>query len=128
MSKYEPLLSFLQGATAHELPMRFEEIEGIIAAPLPPVARRHRAWWSNNASNSVMTKAWLGAGFRTERVDMAGERLVFRRIDGAGDERHAPAPTGRHPLFGAMRGTFTIAPGVDLTEPADPEWGKVYAE
>jgi hypothetical protein len=33
---------------------------------------------------------------------------------------------GRHPLFGALKGTITIAPGVDLTEPADPEWGKVY--
>ena len=27
---------------------------------------------------------------------------------------------------GCMKGTITIAPGVDLTEPADPEWAKVY--
>jgi transcriptional regulator with XRE-family HTH domain len=25
-----------------------------------------------------------------------------------------------------MAGTLTIAPGVDLTEPADPEWARVY--
>jgi hypothetical protein len=31
----------------------------------------------------------------------------------------------RHPLIGALRGTVIIAPGVDLTEPADPEWGKL---
>jgi transcriptional regulator with XRE-family HTH domain len=27
-----------------------------------------------------------------------------------------------------MAGTVTIPPGVDVTEPADPEWGKVYDE
>lgn len=27
---------------------------------------------------------------------------------------------------GCMKGTMTIVPGVDLTEPADPEWAKVY--
>ena len=27
-----------------------------------------------------------------------------------------------HPLIGALRGTVTIAPGTDLTQPADPEW------
>lgn len=25
-----------------------------------------------------------------------------------------------------MKGTATIPPGVDVTEPADPEWGRVY--
>jgi hypothetical protein len=28
----------------------------------------------------------------------------------------------RHPLIGWMKGTFTIPDGVDLTEPACPEW------
>jgi hypothetical protein len=28
----------------------------------------------------------------------------------------------RHPAFGVMKGMTTIAPGVDLTEPAMPEW------
>jgi hypothetical protein len=30
-----------------------------------------------------------------------------------------------HPLIGALRGTVTVAPGTDLTQPADPEWGKL---
>ena len=34
----------------------------------------------------------------------------------------------RHPAFGAMKGTFTIAPGVDLTEPAFPEWADLIDE
>ena len=28
--------------------------------------------------------------------------------------------------WGCMAGTVTIMPGVDLTEPADPEWGGLY--
>ena len=31
----------------------------------------------------------------------------------------------RHPLYGAMKGYITFVPGVDLTEPADPEWGEL---
>ena len=30
----------------------------------------------------------------------------------------------RHPAFGALKGLIHIAPGVDLTAPADPEWGE----
>jgi hypothetical protein len=28
-------------------------------------------------------------------------------------------------LIGALKGTVWIAPGTDLTQPADPEWGEV---
>lgn len=31
------------------------------------------------------------------------------------------APRRPHPLFGCLKGMLTIPPGVDLTEPADPE-------
>jgi hypothetical protein len=34
----------------------------------------------------------------------------------------------RHPLFGALKGVTFVPPGTDLTEPADPDWGKVYEE
>jgi hypothetical protein len=34
----------------------------------------------------------------------------------------------RHPLFGALKGVTLVPPGVDLTEPADPDWGKVYED
>ena len=34
--------------------------------------------------------------------------------------------SGRHPLFGALKDVTLVPPGIDLTEPADPDWGKVY--
>jgi hypothetical protein len=125
MSKYEPLTEFLRHQRAGEVRMSFEQIERVIGDKLPPVAQRHRAWWSNSPSNNVMTKAWLEAGFRSEQVDMSARKLVFRREKQA--EHSTSSPTmkpGRHPLFGWMKGTVRIAPGLDLTQPADPDWAR----
>jgi len=129
MSKYDPLAHFLERCTASEIRMTFEEIEGILGFPLPP-SQTHRAWWSNNASNNVMTKAWLSAGFETGQVDLEGRSLVFRRVKpiapsrqaGEGGKAAGKKSPRRNPLFGYMTGTFTIAPGTDLTAPADGEW------
>lgn len=129
MSKYDPLAHFLERSTASEIRMTFDEIEGILGFPLPP-SQTQRAWWSNNASNNVMTKAWLSAGYETEQVDLEGRKLVFRRVETrprlrkAGDDGKAAGTKSprRNPLFGFMAGTFTIAPGTDLTAPADVEW------
>ena len=60
--------------------MSFDEIERVIRSKLPPSATQHRAWWSNNAQNNVMTKAWKDAGFESEDVDMKGRRVAFRRV------------------------------------------------
>jgi hypothetical protein len=139
MSKYDPLRIYLEGRRFEELPMTFAEIESVIGFKLPEKSQSHRAWWSNNPSNSVMTKAWLAAGYKTERVDMAGRKLVFKRIrdyrDPQDEEKRGPRSSGSrevsardagqkgHPLFGALAGLAKTAPGVDLTEPADPTWG-----
>ena len=127
MGKYQPLTEFLGNQSTNEVRMSFDHIERVIGGKLPASAKHHRAWWSNNPNNSVMTKAWLDAGFRSEQVDMEGRKLVFRRVgraDAAPGSNDGVAPK-RHPLIGWMKGTITIAPGVDLTEPADPHWGEV---
>lgn len=133
MSKYEPLRKFLQDAAATELPMTFAEIEEILGFPLPE-SQNIRAWWSNNASNNVMTKEWIAAGYKTERVDIEGRKLVFRRTTPKVSTEKRGEPAGRkedhddkvgkrrHPLIGAMKDVTWIAPDVDLTEPADPGW------
>jgi PHD/YefM family antitoxin component YafN of YafNO toxin-antitoxin module len=80
MSKYEALGEFLKRQSNQRVTMSFAEIERIIGAKLPPSARKHRPWWSNNPTNSAMTQIWLAAGYESEQVDMAARRLVFRRV------------------------------------------------
>jgi len=131
MSKYINLGEFLRGQKTSAVRMTFVEVERVIGHKLPRSAR-YPAWWSNHPSNNVMTKVWLEAGFKTEQVDMAKERLVFRRVRPKSPGSQTPAPPAAsepykvHPAYGSMKGLIQIAPGVDLTEPADPEWGKVY--
>jgi len=131
MGKYDRLGAYLQQQDEALIPMTFAEIERIVGAPLPK-SQKHQAWWSNSTSNNVMTQIWLDAGYRTEQVDTANRRLVFRRVrpsDGpmtpqTGMQespqmfRHAFPPAGRHPIFGALKGSFTIQPGWHLEGPA----------
>ncbi|MFN3930621.1 MAG: hypothetical protein ACK4JY_02625 [Brevundimonas sp.] len=126
MSKYDPLEHFLKSRQTEEVPMTFAEIEKIIGRALPQKASGHRAWWSNNPSNNVMTKAWLAAGYQTERVDMASRRLVFRRTIRVPD-RSVPTPPSRGDgiidrIRATLGGTVTIPAGVDLTAPTGEEW------
>ena len=145
MSKYEPLADHLRRLGQTALPMTFSEIEKIIGSGLPASAFRHRAWWSNNPTNSVITYAWLKAGYKTAKVDMPGRRLVFCKaaqagpllqaengpptvpIDGpparADAEASEPAAAGFFQrIFGSLKGTVTVKPGTDLTEPVETEW------
>ena len=127
-SKYEPLTRHLQAQSADSVRMKFSDIERVIGAKLPPSADHSRAYWSNNAANSVLTKAWLAAGFRSEQVDLAARRVVFRRAEpsraaaGFAEDPAAfqakQAQMQKLSLFGCMAGTVVVHG--DLTEPADP--------
>lgn len=130
MGKYQPLGEYLRKQNATRVPMTFSDIERIVGVRLPK-SRQYPAWWSNSTSNNVMTQVWLDAGFQTEQVDVENGKLVFRKVAPPKPEKDKEHPTdehddkSRHPLIGWMKGTVTIAPGTDLTEPADPEWGEV---
>jgi hypothetical protein len=120
MSKYEPLGDYLKKQDKERVPITFAEIEKIIGQKLPASAK-YRAWWSNNDFNSVMTKVWLNAGYESEQVDMDKRKLVFKRVRAAKAGEDAEEKPF-HPAWGAMKGLIRIMPGVDITQPADPEW------
>jgi hypothetical protein len=122
-SKYKPLTRHLRAQRQAQVSMSFAEIERVLGAKLPPSANAHRAWWSNNPQNNVMTRAWLEAGFQSEQVDIDGKRLVFSRR--ASQARAAPdeADVDKLSVFGCLRGTVVY--NTDLTEPADPNWAKL---
>ena len=123
MGKYDRLTRYLSGLSDGEVSMSFEDIEQVLGVPLP-ASKQYPAWWSNNPSNNVMTKAWLEAGFRTERVDIGREKLVFRRAE---QEAGAARPGIRpEPLVETLRrrlaGSVTIPQHVDVTAPAGDAW------
>ena len=128
MGKYSALADYLRAQSSEEVPMTFAQIERLIGDELP-ASHRYRAWWSNNSFNSVMTKAWLAAGFESTNVNMKERKLVFRKIvggreplDDLSEASGRAAVSKRHPSYGALKGLVRMTPGVDLTEPADPEW------
>jgi hypothetical protein len=107
--------------------MRFEDIETILGVPLPHTALTHRAWWSNNPSNNVMTRSWLAAGYRTERVDMAARTLVFQRADAASPRTRSPAVAAPDSsvlerLWRSLAGTVRAPDHVDLVDPVGDAW------
>lgn len=120
MGKYQPLAAFLAQARGPEAPMTFAEIERVIGHPLP-ASKKYPAWWSNNPSNNVMTRAWLAAGYQTERVDIAGQRLVFRRVTEASPPR-ALAGSLLERIQARLGGTVTVSSGVDLSAPVSEIW------
>ena len=135
ISKYAPLESHLRDSGREHVPMTFEEIARVIGVPLPASALKHRALWSNNPANWVMTKAWLAAGYETSKVDMANRRLVFRKTSatrppsdtgghrtrtGGDQPTHRPGSFAR--VFGALKGTIKILPGTRLTDPIGEDW------
>ena len=136
MSKYAALEAYLRESGQDTVPMTFADIARVIGADLPPSAFKHRPWWSNNPSNSVITNSWLKAGYKTENVDMAAKKLVFVKAaqypppSGSGAlalqdaaPAHAAASGGfLSNVFGALEGTVTIKPGTDLTAPIDTKW------
>lgn len=136
-SKFEPLYAFLLENGADHIPMSFREVEKILGFNLPDSARNYRAWWSNNPSNSTITFAWLEAGYETAQVDMAMEKLVFKKnkykktIQSANRTNPSlssvainirPGAASNHTLFGALKGLLRIQKDFDLTAPSSDEW------
>jgi len=136
--KYDPLRGYLRQQTRSRVAMTFRQIEAVIGGPLPASARKHRPWWANDATGHAHANAWLEAGYRTEQVDMDGEKLVFVRAPDCvekGMAESAPAyepqdANAQHPMIGALKGLLWIDPTLDPTKPVlDPdEWERILGE
>jgi hypothetical protein len=80
MGKYEPLTERLQSRGDEEWRAKFSQIEEVVGAPLPPSARKHREWWSNQTGQGhSQARGWQDAGWQVWKVDLASEEVVFRR-------------------------------------------------
>ena len=97
MSKYDALTLALQNRPGSHWPISFKEIEAVLKTSLPNSAYSYPAWWSNNPSNNVMTKAWLDAGWKTCEVDVPGQKVTFKKAEQAKPTGNVGEPSG--PVF-----------------------------
>ena len=122
--KYHGLKAFLSAQKQPRLRLTFDEVAKRAGVRLPASAFEHPAWWANEGKSHVQAKAWLEAGYKTENLDLAAQRVEFVRIGPErGGVREMPneypgSLVKKHPMAGALKGTFTITPGWDLTRPA----------
>jgi hypothetical protein len=79
--KYDPLKAALAAARGPEIVMSFRKVEALLGFDLPGSARAYREWWANTGGTHVQATAWLQAGWRTTRVDLEHEQVVFVRDD-----------------------------------------------
>lgn len=80
--KYTPLENYLSGLPAgqREVTLTFEQIERILNDCLPPSAKAYSAWWNNEIEGShVQARAWMGADWQVETVNLAGKWVRFLR-------------------------------------------------
>ena len=75
--KYAPLAERLGGVRSRAVELSFIELERLLGE-LPVSAKRHAAWWANDASH-VQAKAWLGTGWIVTKVDRKAEHVRFER-------------------------------------------------
>jgi hypothetical protein len=80
MSKYQKLSRYLISLSGDEWMADFREIEKILGSGLPDSARLYPAWWSNQAGEGhTQSNAWQAPGWRTTKLDLAGEKVTFIR-------------------------------------------------
>jgi hypothetical protein len=79
-SKYTNLAEFLIKREVNKLTLSFAEVEGVLGFPLPPSAKKYRAWWANDSSHSHARNGWLSAGWRVVKVSREDEVVQFQRV------------------------------------------------
>jgi len=80
--KYTPLENYLTvlPASRGEVRLSFEHIERMLKEELPPSAKQHRAWWSNETEGShVQAHSWMDAGWKVDAVNFSENWVRFIR-------------------------------------------------
>jgi hypothetical protein len=125
--KYAGLKSYLASQRQPRIRLSFAEVARRAGVRLPGSAYDHPAWWANDSKSHVQAKAWLEAGYKTENVDLAAQSVEFVRAEPGRrgvremqqtEFQHQSGIAKKHPMAGALKGTFSIAPGWDLTRPS----------
>jgi hypothetical protein len=79
-SSYAPLAVYLSQQAEDAIKLSFVRIETILGRKLPPTARKHSAWWSNNEAGYNQPQcSWLDVGWETSQVNVMAGSVVFRR-------------------------------------------------
>jgi hypothetical protein len=82
VGKYSALARHLTGLRQASVRLTFEQVAELVPGGLPDSAYRHSAWWANETDGRhVQSRAWTGAGWQVETVDLAGRSAVFSRTD-----------------------------------------------
>ena len=81
--KYAPLYRHLSTRSGSRWRTSFSEVEEILGFELPASARLYRPWWANQKKDAGHSHAlaWQAAGWKTRKVDLEAEALVFTRED-----------------------------------------------
>lgn len=93
MGKYDKLRAYLDSLSEDEWRADFWELESILGFSLPESARRHSAWWANDARQGRQAMAWLSACWRAGHLNLTRETVTFYRDSGAG--QNVSAKPGR---------------------------------
>jgi hypothetical protein len=121
MGKYDALQRHLAAGSLSEWRASFAEIEAVLDFPLPRSAYVYPAWWSNDPTGHSHSRAWLGAGWKTARVDLQTQQVTFLKA-GVETVRQVRLPSASpsaslQTLHGALKGVIQMVAGTDLTKP-----------
>lgn len=78
VNKYQRLANHLASLSTSPWKATFAEVEAVMGEALPFSAREHRPWWGNSSADG-QSAAWMTVGWKTARVDLAAETVVFTR-------------------------------------------------
>ncbi len=96
-SKYSKLGEHLAKQPTSPVTMTFKQVEEVLAFRLPKSAYQYHVWWAHGGGHSH-ANAWFVRGWRTEKVDMRKQQVVFRRdnnttLEKPRQHKQAPAAT-----------------------------------